>query len=568
MKFKELTDYLRYMWVILRPEKFLVTMIILSIIAHAVLTVGVPMLTMILIDNALKIYENGLLWWVILGMVFIPTTSPGVLMTFEDYFANKLGHKVLTNMRVKLFSNVLNRKVESHSKALSGEYLQTIIDEPEEIGHWIYITSIQILLNCMSLVILLSVLFYLSIGLGLMTMILLLFYIIPYILFKNKLQKASFVELESRAAATGILNEGLNAVKLFKSFGNVDFLQKRLEKVNEENFRAFMAKVKKIDRKNNLYIGSIMSLGIALIYLYGGLQVIEGTLTIGVMIAAKMYIEQIFLRSQVIYYRLMETFQKMPIAKKLEKESHDESNYEVSGDKDLNNIESISLRNIYFSYDEQEIFKNLTLDIKMNKYTSIVGRSGCGKSSLLKILFKLIDTNKGDILINNSPIQHFRLEKLRSIIQFVPQNSEFVSGSIWENLIFGIDEIEENEVKELLRLLRINEFVEKLPHGYDTVIGSNDNVTLSGGQLQRLAIARALIRKPKVLLLDEVTSGLDSENAINVQTVLKGLEEVTIISVTHNLEEAKHSDYVINLDQNKVSECNVANQLVLSSIES
>lgn len=222
MKFKELTDYLRYMWVILRPEKFLVTMIILSIIAHAVLTVGVPMLTMILIDNALKIYENGLLWWVILGMVFIPTTS-GVLMTFEDYFANKLGHKVLTNMRVKLFSNVLNRKVESHSKALSGEYLQTIIDEPEEIGHWIYITSIQILLNCMSLVILLSVLFYLSIGLGLMTMILLLFYIIPYILFKNKLQKASFVELESRAAATGILNEGLNAVKLFKSFGNVDF---------------------------------------------------------------------------------------------------------------------------------------------------------------------------------------------------------------------------------------------------------------------------------------------------------------------------------------------------------
>ena len=190
------------------------------------------------------------------------------------------------------------------------------------------------------------------------------------------------------------------------------------------------------------------------------------------------------------------------------------------------------------------------------------------KSSLLKILFKLIDTNKGDILINNSPIQHFRLEKLRSIIQFVPQNSEFVSGSIWENLIFGIDEIEENEVKELLRLLRINEFVEKLPHGYDTVIGSNDNVTLSGGQLQRLAIARALIRKPKVLLLDEVTSGLDSENAINVQTVLKGLEEVTIISVTHNLEEAKHSDYVINLDQNKVSECNVANQLVLSSIES
>lgn len=566
MKFKELTDYLRYMWVILRPEKFLVTMIILSIIAHAVLTVGVPMLTMILIDNALKIYENGLLWWVILGMVFIPTTS-GVLMTFEDYFANKLGHKVLTNMRVKLFSNVLNRKVESHSKALSGEYLQTIIDEPEEIGHWIYITSIQILLNCMSLVILLSVLFYLSIGLGLMTMILLLFYIIPYILFKNKLQKASFVELESRAAATGILNEGLNAVKLFKSFGNVDFLQKRLEKVNEENFRAFMA-VKKIDRKNNLYIGSIMSLGIALIYLYGGLQVIEGTLTIGVMIAAKMYIEQIFLRSQVIYYRLMETFQKMPIAKKLEKESHDESNYEVSGDKDLNNIESISLRNIYFSYDEQEIFKNLTLDIKMNKYTSIVGRSGCGKSSLLKILFKLIDTNKGDILINNSPIHHFRLEKLRSIIQFVPQNSEFVSGSIWENLIFGIDEIEENEVKELLRLLRINEFVEKLPHGYDTVIGSNDNVTLSGGQLQRLAIARALIRKPKVLLLDEVTSGLDSENAINVQTVLKGLEEVTIISVTHNLEEAKHSDYVINLDQNKVSECNVANQLVLSSIES
>ncbi|MGN4740541.1 ABC transporter ATP-binding protein [Bacillus cereus group sp. MYBK227-1] len=566
MKFKELTDYLRYMWVILRPEKFLVTMIILSIIAHAVLTVGVPMLTMILIDNALKIYENGLLWWVILGMVFIPTTS-GVLMTFEDYFANKLGHKVLTNMRVKLFSNVLNRKVESHSKALSGEYLQTIIDEPEEIGHWIYITSIQILLNCMSLVILLSVLFYLSIGLGLMTMFLLLFYIIPYILFKNKLQKASFVELESRAAATGILNEGLNAVKLFKSFGNVDFLQKRLEKVNEENFRAFMA-VKKIDRKNNLYIGSIMSLGIALIYLYGGLQVIEGTLTIGVMIAAKMYIEQIFLRSQVIYYRLMETFQKMPIAKKLEKESHDESNYEVSGDKDLNNIESISLRNIYFSYDEQEIFKNLTLDIKMNKYTSIVGRSGCGKSSLLKMLFKLIDTNKGDILINNSPIQHFRLEKLRSIIQFVPQNSEFVSGSIWENLIFGIDEIEENEVKELLRLLRINEFVEKLPHGYDTVIGSNDNVTLSGGQLQRLAIARALIRKPKVLLLDEVTSGLDSENAINVQTVLKGLEEVTIISVTHNLEEAKHSDYVINLDQNKVSECNVANQLVLSSIES
>ncbi|UOE58265.1 ABC transporter ATP-binding protein [Priestia filamentosa] len=527
----------------LRSDKLSILLILLSLLIHACLTILTPWLTMKMIDYVLPENDRSIFWWIILGIVIVPALG-GILMTYEDYHSNRLGHKVVTKLRVQFFKNYLQTKLNELNKRVTGQYIQKIVDDSEQIAHWIYITASRVILNLFQLIVMFAFLFHLNKQLAYISFGLLLLYFIPYIMFASKFLSASYNLMKKRAEVTGLLNEGIKGIYTVKAMGVGGYLIRKYQKGNEEHKESFL-KFSKIQQLTEFLIGLVVAVGVGIVYLYGGYKVLNAELTIGVLVAAKMYIENVFDSARNLFIRTVETVEKIPIAKELKDSERDINNIEVNKGLPLNEIQRIDLKDLSFRYKERTILHNFSLSVPVGKNISIVGKSGCGKSTLLKLLLHLYDF-EGSISINDKSIKDYKVEDLRKQLVLVPQSAELISDSVWNNITFGIDSIEKEYVEKILRELNIDSFVLKLPEQYDTHVGQYTNLALSGGQIQRIAIARALIQNPQVLLLDESTSALDKENIENINKVIRNyMKGKTVIQITHNQQIASQSDLVI-----------------------
>jgi ATP-binding cassette subfamily C protein len=232
-------------------------------------------------------------------------------------------------------------------------------------------------------------------------------------------------------------------------------------------------------------------------------------------------------------------------------------------DRDFNNQsksqvcieQGIECRNVFFRYNPQEpiyALQDISIHIPANRMIAIVGRSGAGKSTLIDVLMGLMQPERGEVLLDGVPLVEDKILALRRSISYVPQDPFLFNASIRDNLLLIDPNAPEEELWRALELSVSAEFVKRLPQGLDTVIGDR-GVRLSGGERQRLVLARAILRKPSILVLDEATSSLDTENEKKVQEVLERLKgTVTIVVIAHRLSTIRNADQVIVLDQGKV----------------
>ena len=195
------------------------------------------------------------------------------------------------------------------------------------------------------------------------------------------------------------------------------------------------------------------------------------------------------------------------------------------------------------------------LDIKKGETFAIIGATGSGKSSLVKLIPRFYDATEGEILVNGVPIQEYDLHALRQEIAFVMQKSELFSGSIADNIRWGKDDADEAEIREAADIAQAREFAESFPDGYGTYIAEK-GASLSGGQKQRLSIARALARKPKLLILDDATSALDLSTESKLQSALREqLKDTTVIMIAQRIASVRHADRIAVLDRGTVVDC-------------
>lgn len=226
---------------------------------------------------------------------------------------------------------------------------------------------------------------------------------------------------------------------------------------------------------------------------------------------------------------------------------------------------SIELNNITFYYPEnpdQPLFENLNLRIKPGEKVGLVGQSGGGKTTLTKLLLRFMDIQNGNILIDNQDITHITQHSLRQRIAYVPQEPMLFHRSILENIQYGNQDAQENEVLAVSKLANAHEFIEKLPQGYKTLVGER-GVKLSGGQRQRVAIARAMLKNAPILVLDEATSALDSESEVLIQDALwKLMENRTAIVIAHRLSTVQKMDRIVVLKDGKIAEQGTHKELI------
>ncbi len=367
------------------------------------------------------------------------------------------------------------------------------------------------------------------------------------------MEKYGNITLDIKNQSSDCIQEALDCIKIIKSYNmENDYLKILKEKLKKE----FLASIK-TEAITGTFVMSgnaILKFGISLTIFVGAYLFIRNEITIYKYIAFLLIASRIYSPIEVILNRITEIFMLKIIYKRMRAIKNIEIQKGRS-DIELNNF-NISFNNVYFSYkdDNNQVIKNVSFEAKQNEVTAIVGRSGSGKSTLTKLAARFWDLNEGSITIGKIDIKTIEPETLLKNISIVFQDVILFNDTIFNNIKIGKRNATEEEIYKVAKLSQCDKFINNLKDGYNTILGENGE-TLSGGERQRISIARALLKDAPIILLDEVTSYLDSENEYLVQTAISNLiKNKTVIVIAHRLKTIRDADKIIVLDEGKIVE--------------
>ncbi len=465
---------------------------------------------------------------------------------------------VVRDVRRDLFSRYLSLPLSYYAKAKKGDLIARMSTDVNEI-EWSILNVIEVIFKS-PLIIIGSIIFmlYINVKLTLFVFVLLLFtgFIIGAI--SKTLKKESNIAQTRMGKIVSILEESLGGMRIIKGFNAQGYLESQFAHENE----AYKSALSKLLWRRDLSSPMSEFLGIsvvALLLYYGSLQVFQGQLTPETFFAFIMAFYTVIEPAKSFssaYYNIQKGTASVNRINKILKEA--DSINTSSNPQQISSLESdIIIKNLKFKYIEDvklPVIDNLNLTIPKGKITALVGASGAGKTSLVDLLLRFYDYDNGNIIVNGIDIQSYDITQYRSLFGVVSQEPVLFHDTIANNIRFGADNTSMNDIINAAKTANAHEFITALPDGYDSIVGDRGQ-TLSGGQRQRLTIARAILRNPPILILDEATSSLDSESEKAVQLGLnRALANRTSIIIAHRLSTIKNADNIVVLNQGKLSE--------------
>lgn len=396
-----------------------------------------------------------------------------------------------------------------------------------------------------------------NVKLFVIAVIIVVLYVIIVLTFNKWYEKLNRKQMEDNSQLTSYMVESLNGIQTVKAYN----AERKVKLETEIKFVKLLKSIFKLSWVSNMQSSLkifVELVGGVIILWVGGVSVINGEMTIGALITFNSLLVY-FLDPVKNLINLQPQMQTAVVAadrlgeildleaEKTEKESRKMAPLTLAGD--------IQIRNLDFRYGtRRQVLSGINLTIKKGEKVAFVGESGSGKTTLSKLLLHLYSPEKGEILINGNNIEDIRLECLRERIAYIPQETFLFSGSIYDNLVLGMDDVDMDNVVEAAKLAQAHDFINELPLRYETRLEEN-GANLSGGQRQRLAIARAMLKKPDILILDEATSNLDSitERALD-KTINEFSKEMTTIFIAHRLSTIKDCDRIFVMDKGKIIE--------------
>jgi ABC-type bacteriocin transporter len=539
-------------WFLLRPHRSVSLQALVGAMAYTILGLSTSIYVQKIVDNVLVDGNKGLLTTLSLGMLAILLLQ-AVIGNTKSLFALKTGQQIDAQLILGYYKHVLRLPQRFFDTMRVGE-ITSRINDAVKIRTFINEVATGMAVNIFVVVFSFSLMFLYYWKLALLMLAILPVYGIVYKasdLLNKKLQRRL---MENSAELNSHLVESLNSVSTIKSFGLEDF-------ANDKTETRFIQLIKTVFKASvgNLYIGSAASFftsGFTVVLLWtGSLFVLDQQLSPGELLSFYALLGY-FTGPVLSLIGANTSIQNALIAADRLFEILDVEQ-EVTADTfpvtpDM--MGDITFRNISFRYGSRvTVFRDFNLRVEKGKITAIVGESGSGKTTLMALLQNLYPLQDGHINIGELDIRYADPRSLRRRIGVVPQQIDLFAGTILENIAVGEFEPDLKVVLRITRLLGITEFIEKLPMGFQTMLGEH-GVNLSGGQRQRIAIARALYRDPEVLVLDEATSSLDSVSDQLVQDAVRSLREAgkTILVIAHRLSTVMHADKIVVLEEGKL----------------
>ena len=464
-----------------------------------------------------------------------------------------LGEVFVSSLRKKITDKVLSLPLSTQQKLGAGELLDRTLRDTGRLRKFIDQVVIRSATNVLRIGYPLSMLFITDIKLALMAISVLPVQWFVSLRLQQRLFDLTKQAAEAQSKLTLSVKETIDGAETVQSING----EQVRYKTTCENIDAVAALQRKSNRINALIRAVVWlstATGVALVWWQGSLMVAQGALTVGAMVMFTGFME--------FTYRPFRFFPK--VVKSLEQgrasmiRIHEVFEINDRADKSKRdtawkmNRGSIEFRDVKLSYRGKQVLHGINTKIEAGKLTAIVGPSGSGKSSLLRLPSRLYKKNSGEILVDDHPIDQISLTSLRDQITFVPQSSVVFSGTIMENLLIGNPEASIADVKRACVDGGAWEFIEQFPDGFDTVVGP-DGIRLSGGETQRLALSRALLCNPNILLLDEPTSSLDARTQEQfMQTLFELRGRVTIVIVGHRLATFRNADHIVVVNEGRI----------------
>lgn len=474
----------------------------------------------------------------------------------QGYILGFVGQRVTVDFRVELFSHIQSLSLKFFQARRVGEIISRMSNDISVIQKALVSIPVALLRQTITLVGGLAIICYLNWKLtGLILLILPPLMLFARI-FGKRLRTFSATVQDKLAKAIVVMEEGISSIKIVKSFNREEHERERFEKGIEE---AFEAEIKKV--KISAFFGpSILFLTFsvsALLIWYGGHQVMQGMTTPGELVAFFLY--AIIIAGPIgTFVRLYTQTQEALGAVRRVYEILDTKPVITNPDNPviLNSVEGrIEFEKVSFGYKKDvPVLKQVEFEIEPGQMVALVGPSGAGKSTVIQLLHRFFDVDSGRVKVDGHDIRELDLKTFLKQVALVPQETLLFGGSVRENILYGKLDASEEEMIQAAKLAHAHEFIMELENGYNAIVGEK-GVKLSGGERQRIAIARALLKNPKILILDEATSSLDNRSESLIQEAMENLiTNRTTLVIAHRLSSVHNADKIIVLEKGKVVE--------------
>jgi len=469
---------------------------------------------------------------------------------FEKYLTTSVSQWVGHDLRRTLYHHIQRLSLAEHDKARSGDLITRVTSDIEAVQDFINSALLGMLVNVMTLVGMIGVMFYLNwrftlIALSVSPVLFLVVYS-----FTRRIKKASRAVRKKEGELLSIVSEVLTSIRVVQAFAREDYEQERFESKSLANVEAGL-QARSIKATLAPIVEVIVAVGTCLVLGYGARLALAGDLSAGVLIVFLLYLGKMYKPMRDLS-KMTDTVSKAIVGYERIQEVLDIDSRvrDMPGARPAPKLKGrITFDHVSFSYDDgKQVLSDVSFTIEAGQVAAIVGPSGTGKTTLVSLIPRFYDPAGGSVTIDGTDVRRYRLKSVRDQISFVLQDTLLFRATIWENIAYGRPDASPAAIRRAAELANASEFIDAMPDGYDTMVGER-GMTLSGGQRQRIAIARAIVRDTPILILDEPTAGLDAGSEQSVIGALDALMKGrTSVVIAHHLGTIQHADviFVIN----------------------
>lgn len=523
----------------------------------------IPWIIKDMIDEVLADKNGTMLNWIAASIIAIFVVR-GLFWYGQNYLMSYVGQSVIIDIRAAVFKKLQRLSVSFYNKNKTGTIMSYVTNDVNALQSAMVENTIEMITEGFILIGSVVAMIYLDWRLTLFTVC--TFPVVLWFMefFGKKIRKTGGRIQECTADITSVLQESVASARVIKSFVREDYEVDRFDVENRANFRANMKNAQLMATLTPV-VELVAAIGVTMIIWYGGNNVINGTITAGSLVAFLTYavnisnpikrLTRVIGNIQKALAAAQRVFMIIDMPEEIAESRDAKQLPEVSG--------KVEFKNVSFAYDDKgNVITDLSFSVKPGEVIAIVGPSGAGKSTIANLLPRFYDVNKGDIKIDGHSVREVTLDSLREQVGIVPQETMLFNGSVYNNILYGRLDATKEEIEAAAKAANAHDFIMQLTDGYETKLGDR-GVNLSGGQRQRIAIARAILKNPRILILDEATSALDTESERVVQEALDRLMVGrTSFVIAHRLSTVKNADKILVLEKGNLVESGTHDELL------
>lgn len=498
----------------------------------------------------------------VLSIVPIFAISQGIIFFAGKYYIEWVGNRVVADIRQKMFSHIHSLPMQFFSQSRSGELISRLTNDTTNLTRLVANVIADAVRSPFTLIGSIAVLFWSNWQLSIVALVIFPICIAPIAMISRRIRKAAKRGQEGLGDMLSVSQESINGAIVVKAFQMEQQEEKRFNLHNNTVFKMLMRQTRGLALSEPLMTG-VSAIGIAAVIIY----IYITKLPLAVIVTFAVAMVNMYKPAKKLSQLHMQVSKTMPSVERIFEIMDIEQTISDAPDASAFNeaVKSIEFRDVSFAYDNKEVLNHVDLKVQSGKTFAFVGSSGAGKTTLVNLIPRFFDVSSGSITLNGQDIRKYTVNSLRKQIGIVTQKTILFNLTVAENISYGSPDATKEKIETAAKRANAHEFIMEMEHGYDTEIGEHGSL-LSGGMAQRIAIARALLRNPPILILDEATSALDNESERLVQGALNELmKDRTVFVIAHRLSTIIHADTIVVMDKGTIVEQGTHDELLKNS---